>query len=285
MKNLKSYFIYFKLRIICELQYRSAALAGMTTQFFFGFVYIMIYIAFYNGTSSITIPEIPIISILAGPSTNVTLSQMTTYLWLHQAFYFTFLIRQRDNELLDMIKTGNIAYELCKPLNLYSLWFIKIMSKKVIGTLLRFWPILIFTFFLPIPYNLALPDSLEAFILFLLSLILSLIIANIITLFIHILTFYTLKDKGSVTLVTTIGEFFTGGVIPIIFMPKWIQIIAYLLPFRYITDLPLRIYNGTLNLNTALINIGIQLFWIISLIIISYKLMNNALKKVVIQGG
>lgn len=141
MKNLKSYFIYFKLRIICELQYRSAALAGMTTQFFFGFVYIMVYVAFYNKTNSITIPEIPIISILAGPSTNVTLSQMTTYLWLHQAFYFTFLIRQRDNELLDMIKTGNIAYELCKPLNLYSLWFIKIMSKKVIGTLLRFWPI------------------------------------------------------------------------------------------------------------------------------------------------
>lgn len=285
MSYLKSYLIYFKLRLICELQYRSAALAGMSTQFFFGFIYIMIYNAFYNGTSTINIPEIPIISFIAGPQIEVSLSQMTTYLWLHQALYFLFLIRQMDNELLDQIKTGNIAYELCKPLNLYLLWLIKIISKKVIGTLLRFWPIILVAFFLPKPFNLTPPSSLNSIILFLISLFLSLLISSLITIFIHILTFYTLKEKGTISLVTTIGEFFMDGVIPIIFMPKFIQIIAYLLPFRYISDLPLRIYNGTININTAIINIIIQIFWILSLGIISYHLMNKALKKVVIQGG
>ena len=42
MSNIKVYLNYFKLRVICELQYRVSALAGMATQIFFGFVFIMV---------------------------------------------------------------------------------------------------------------------------------------------------------------------------------------------------------------------------------------------------
>lgn len=285
MKKLKPYFSYMRLRMICELQYRSAALAGMSTQFFFGFIYIMLYLAFYNGAGSVEVSEIPIISILTGPTTTISLESMVTYLWLFQAFYYMVIIRQMDNELLDMIKTGNIAYEMCKPMNTYFTWFMKIFSKKVIGTILRFWPIILVAFFLPEPFRLGLPTSLIHFILFILSLILALVIACILILFIHIITFYTLKDKGATSLVVTIGEIFTGGVVPIVFMPKALQVIAYLLPFRYVGDLPFRIYNGTLDISTSLINIGMQVIWIVLLGIISYKLMNRALKRVIVQGG
>lgn len=285
MKKLKPYFSYMKLRMICELQYRSAALAGMSTQFFFGFIYIMLYLAFYNGAGSVEVSEIPIISILAGPATTISLESMVTYLWLFQAFYYMVIIRQMDNELLDMIKNGNIAYEMCKPMNIYFTWFMKIFSKKVIGTLLRFWPIVMVAFFLPEPFNLRLPDSTIHFLLFVISLMFALIIACILILFIHIITFYTLKDKGATSLVVTIGEIFTGGIVPIVFMPKALQVIAYLLPFRYVGDLPFRIYNGTLDISTAIINIGMQVIWIVILGCISYKLMNRALKRVTVQGG
>lgn len=285
MSKLKPYFSYMKLRMICELQYRSAALAGMSTQFFFGFIYIMLYLAFYNGASSVEVSEIPIISILAGPATTISIEQMVTYLWLFQAFYHMVIVRQMDNELLDMIKNGNIAYEMCKPLNIYFTWFMKIFSKKVIGTLLRFWPIILVAFFLPEPFRLGLPSTPIHFILFIVSLILALVIACTLILFIHIITFYTLKDKGATNLVVTIGEIFTGGIVPIVFMPKALQVIAYLLPFRYVGDLPFRIYNGTLNISTAIINIGMQIIWIVLLGVISYKLMNKALKRVVVQGG
>lgn len=285
MKKLKPYFSYMKLRMICELQYRSAALAGMSTQFFFGFIYIMLYLAFYNGTSSVEVSEIPIISLLTGPATTISLESMVTYLWLFQAFYCMIVIRMNDNEILNMIKNGNIAYEMCKPMNIYLTWFMKIFSKKVIATLLRFWPIILIAFFLPKPFRLGLPESPIHFILFIISIIFALFITCILILFIHIITFYTLKDKGATNLIVTIGEIFTGGVVPIVFMPKTLQIIAYLLPFRYVGDLPFRIYNGTLNISTSLINIGMQIFWIVILGTISYKLMNRALKRVIVQGG
>lgn len=285
MSNIKVYLNYFKLRVICELQYRVSALAGMATQIFFGFVFIMVYIAFYDGNASINVPLLPIISFIAGSSVDVTLEQMVTYLWLFQAFFALVIVRQNDNELLDMIRSGNIAYELCKPLNLYCLWFCKILSRKVIGTLLRFWPVMIVAFLLPEPFKLSLPVSFTAFILFIISLILGMIISVIIIFFIHILTFYTLKDKGASSLVIAISELFAGGYVPIMLMPSGIQIIAYLLPFRYIGDLPFRIYNGTIGIGTSLINMGVQIFWIVILIFISYKLTNRALKRVVVQGG
>ena len=41
---MRAYLNYFKLRIITNLQYRAAALAGIGTQLFFGLTYIMLYI-------------------------------------------------------------------------------------------------------------------------------------------------------------------------------------------------------------------------------------------------
>jgi len=285
MMKDKPYLSYLKLRMICELQYRTAAVAGMTTQLFFGFVYIMIYLAFYNGSTSVNVSEIPIISLLTGPSTTISINQMVTYLWLFQAFFYMIIVRQNETEILDTIKNGNIAYELCKPLYIYYSWFIKIFSKKFIGTLLRFWPIILVGIFLPYPFKLELPVSFISFILFIISFIFALFISSFIILFIHIITFYTLKEKGSMSLIITISELFTGGLIPIVFLPKVLQIIAYFLPFRYVGDLPFRIYNGTLDITTSLINIGMQVIWIIILFIINYKLINNALKKVIVQGG
>ena len=67
---MKAYISYFKLKFISGLQYRSAAIAGMLTQFFFGIIYIMVFVAFYE----------------SGSKGNVmTLNEVITYLWLNQA--------------------------------------------------------------------------------------------------------------------------------------------------------------------------------------------------------
>ena len=69
---MKSYISYFKLKFKTGLQYRAAALAGISTQFFFGFVYVSIYIAFYESGSS----NLP-----------MELSELVSYVWLGQSFF------------------------------------------------------------------------------------------------------------------------------------------------------------------------------------------------------
>ena len=46
------YWSLGKMRFIAGLQYRAAALAGVATQVFFGFIFIMVFIAFYQNSAS-----------------------------------------------------------------------------------------------------------------------------------------------------------------------------------------------------------------------------------------
>ena len=53
---MMAYLNYFKLRLITNLQYRSAALAGILTQLFFAGLYIMLYLALYESNKGVTPP-------------------------------------------------------------------------------------------------------------------------------------------------------------------------------------------------------------------------------------
>ena len=46
--KLKKYISFFRLRCVTGLQYRAAALAGISTQFAWGFLIIFAYHAFYR---------------------------------------------------------------------------------------------------------------------------------------------------------------------------------------------------------------------------------------------
>ena len=82
-----------------------------------------------------------------------------------------------------------------------------------------------------------------------------------------------------------IGSLLSGGVVPIPMMPKAVQTVLNFFPFRYVSDLPYRIYIGNINGLDALIQIGIQIAWTIGLIIVGKLIMNRKLKKLVVQGG
>ena len=133
---MKAYFTYFKLKFISGLQYRAAAWAGIATQFFFGFVYIMVYIAFYESGGK----EIP-----------MTLPQIVTYLWLNQAFLALINQFTRDPELFKLVRNGGISYELARPKNLYFMWYFKMLGRRLSDVLLRFIPLMLITAFLPEP--------------------------------------------------------------------------------------------------------------------------------------
>lgn len=267
---MKSYFSYFKLRFITNLQYRAAAWAGIATQIFFGFVYIMVYIAFYESGSK----ELP-----------MQLDQLITYLWLNQALFTLIYMFYKDPELFNLVKTGNIAYELIRPKNLYFMWYFKIIGQRLAMVLLRFIPFIIFLVLLPEPYRISLPASIPGFLMFLLTLAVgSLLMTAIITLY-PIIAMRTLNEKGIVGVIIAIADILSGGVVPLPFFPKFLQAISRLLPFQYISDLPFRLYVGNISPTAGLQGLVIQLVWIVILVTFGYIFMQKNLQKVVVQGG
>lgn len=268
---MRVYLSVLKLRLLIGMQYRAAALGGMATQFFWGFISIMVFEAFYEYGENTRPP--------------LSLPELTTYIWLQQAFLAFIMLWFRDNELFDLITSGNIAYELCRPCQLYGFWYAKLLAQRLSSALLRCFPILIVAFFLPEPYNMTFSPHVLTFLLFLIALLLGLHLLVAISMFLYISVFVTLSPMGSLLVFGVIGEFFAGLIIPVPFMPLWLQKIAYMLPFRWTADFPFRVYTGNIPQNEAFVGIVIQLVYLIVLIWVGRIAFNRALKRVVVQGG
>jgi ABC-2 type transport system permease protein len=267
---MRAYFSLFRMRLLKGMQYRAAALAGVATQFFWGFIYVMIFEAFYASTARV----LPI-----------SFRELIQVLWLQQSFLVFIMLWFRDAELIDLITSGNIAYELTRPTDLYSFWYAKLIAQRLAGALLRCVPILAVAFLLPYPYNFSLPPSLTDFILFTITLVLGLILIVAISMLIYISIFYTMSGVGSLLIFGVVGEFLSGLIIPVPLMPEVLKKIVYILPFRYTSDLAFRIYAGNIGPKEALLSIAVQLAWILIIVYAGRRWMKSALKRVVIQGG
>lgn len=267
---MRFYFSYFKLRFVTSLQYRLSALAGIATQLFFGLIFIMVYLAFYESENSGYPMEV---------------YELTSYLWLNQMFFSLVYMLYKDKEIFNLIKTGNIAYELARPKKIYFMWFAKILGQRLANVSLRCLPVLIFAFILPKPYGLSLPASLSNFLMFLITLAIGTLLMTSIIVLYHIIGLKTLDDKGIPFLFVSIGDVFSGGVVPIPFFPEFMQKIANILPFRYVSDLSFRIYSGNILVNECLIGLLVQFIWLIILVVIGNVMLNKSMKKIVVQGG
>lgn len=267
---MKAYASIWRLRFMNGMQYRAAAIAGMATQLFFGFVFIMIFAAFYSNSSS----PMPI-----------SLQDLITYVWLQQVFLSFIMLWFRDQELFDLITSGNIAYELIRPMELYPHWYSKLLAQRAANAALRCFPILAVIFVIPEPYRMSTPPSLPAFILFIVTLALGLFVIVSISMLIYISVFWTMSPIGSILMVSVAGEFLAGMIIPVPLMPLWLQKITYWLPFRWTTDFPFRVYSGHIPETEALWGIGVQLAWLFILVAAGRLLMGKALRAVVVQGG
>ena len=265
---MQAYRGLFKMSFKGELQYRAKAISGITTQFFWGIMYVYLYTAFMHGSTI----------------DGFSISQMASFIWLGQAF---FALRYVDlpKKCAKEIENGDVCYKFVRPINLYNQWYFEYLGYKLSASLLRFLPIVILASLLPANIGLSLPASFTAFSLFFIALIIGALLTGAISMIIVYLTFKTQSAKGTQTLVNTLCGILGGFFIPIPLMPQVIQNVLNYLPFRFIVDLPFRIYIGSIATKPAIIFIAISLAWLVALILIGKWLMNKALKKTVIQGG
>ena len=190
-----------------------------------------------------------------------------------------------DNDIFDSISNGGIAYELCRPCNLYNMWFVKNMAIRLSRTVLRCAPILLVAAFLPSPYSVTLPAGWIAGLLFILSLLLGFLVLVAFSMLIYLSAFYTISSLGIRLLATSVVEFFAGGIIPLPFLPESIQPFFYALPFASMQNTPFLIYTGYMQGDQALWSMAGQCAWLAGLVLAGRLLMHRALKKVVVQGG
>lgn len=252
------------------LQYRAAAFAGVITQFAWGFMEIMMFRAFYRTGAS---------------SFPMTFPAACAYVWMQQAFLTLFMAWMMENEIFDSIANGNISYELCRPVNIYNMWFSRSLANRLSKAVLRSLPILLVAAFLPAPYGLMFPASPLAFLLFLITLFAGVGVTVSFCMLVYMFSFFTISPAGIRIVAVSMVEFLSGATIPLPFFPEKVRALLELLPFASMQNVPLRIYSGDLSGAAAGRALLLQFFWLFALIGLGRLLDAFAMKKVTIQGG
>lgn len=263
---MKAYLSAFAMRRKMELQYRGAVVGGIICQVFFGLILVAIYRALY-----------------AGKPQSMPLSQITSYVWLQQAFFRMLL--SSDPELLDKIRTGGIAYDLCRPLDIYGFYYARIIAQKLTGSLMRGAPMIVFALLLPKGWGLSLPDSLAGLGFSLLALVMGLVCVSALENITMGFTMRTLDSRGMQALMNLILTTLSGNILPLTLFPDSWQKVIRLLPYAQALDAPIRLYTGDKPVLEAGWILLIQLGWALILIGAGVLFWRKNSKIIVIQGG
>ena len=263
---MKAYFSVFRMRWRMELQYRGAVVGGIICQVFFGLILIALYRALYQ-----TRPQA------------MPLASVTTYVWLQQAFFRMLLAS--DGDLLDKIRTGSIAYDLCRPLQLYGYYYVRIMAQKLVGSLMRATPMLVFAALLPKGWGIEAPVSLTAFLVAVMGLLLGLLCVCALENITMGFTMRTLDSRGVQAMLNLLMMTLSGNILPLTLFPDSWQKVITLLPYAQLLDAPIRLYSGQWPLNEAPRVLLTQCVWTLLLAGLGLLLWKQNQKRLIIQGG
>lgn len=256
------------------LQYRAAAFAGFATQFFWGAVKVMVFVAFFESAAT------------AQP---MSLPQVLVYIWLGQAL-LALLPWNVDPEIAEHVRSGSVAYELLRPLDLYAFWFARTLAFRAAPTLLRMVPMLLVAYLgLPLlgldAWALPLPAGVASGALFCVSALVTLVLSAAMTMVLHISLMWTLSGEGINRLMPGVVPLFSGLVVPLPLFPSWLQPFLFWQPFRGLADVPFRIYSGHIPVHDAWVDIGLQIVWCGVVVWFGTWLLSRAGRRLVVQGG
>ena len=263
---MKAYLSVFRMRLRMETQYRGAVLGGVVCQIFFGLILIAVYRALY-----------------AGKPQSLPLAHVTTYVWLQQEVFRMLL--SSDGELMDKVRTGGIAYDLCRPVHLYGFYYARILAQKLMGSLLRALPMLVFAALLPEGWGIALPASVPALALSLAALLLGLCCVCAMENITMAFTMRTLDPRGFQAMLNLLMTILSGSLLPLTLYPDSWQRVITLLPYAQMLDAPIRLYTGEYALPQAPGVLLLQGGWTGVLVLTGMMLWKRNQRRLIIQGG
>ncbi|MCW8131202.1 MAG: ABC-2 family transporter protein [Planctomycetota bacterium] len=263
---MRAYAAVLSARVRTLLQYRAAALAGIACQVFWGILRTAIFGAFFAmnpARSPMSLPE------------------MVTYIWLGQSL-FRMLPTGADGDVRALIRTGGVAYELTRPLDLYAFWYTRSVAMLAAPMLLRAVPLLgvaaLFFEMLPPASPLALAAGLA-------SLLCGLLLSAACVTLLTISLLWTVSGDGISRMAVIAVWAFSGILLPLPLFPEWLQPALALLPFRGLIDGPFRLYMGHIPAEQAPGVLLHQLGWTLALIALGRWLLGRGIRRMVVQGG
>lgn len=270
MRYLPLYFAVAASSFRRYSTYRIATAAGVFTNTVFGFILAYTYVALWSERPG-----------LGGYDQ----AQALTFVWLGQGLLATTALMGggAQEELQNRIRTGDVAIDLYRPVDLQVWWLAADLGRAGFQLLGRgIAPLLVGALAFP----LALPRAPLVWAVFLVSVLLAVVVAYAIRYLLALTTFWLLDPAGLNTLGNLLSVFFSGMLLPLTVFPGAFGEVVRQLPWAAMLQVPADVLleerAGAGGLARAL---GFQAAWAVVLLAAGRALQSVATSKVVVQGG
>jgi ABC-2 type transport system permease protein len=272
---LRPYRAAFAARFSSLLEYRSAALAGVATQLWWGGIKVMVLAAFYPPEPSAGVP--------------LSLPDAITYVWTAQAL-FALMPWTADPDVVAAVRSGSVAFDGVRPVDPYAFWFARSagwLAARALPRALLLGAVAAFGF-----RALGLdawawqpPASPIAGAAFCVSLGLAVLLSTAALMWLNVAVVALLDERGINALAAPVILVLSGNLLPLGLYPDAMSRFLELQPLAGILDIPLRIYFGALSGPALGLGLGLQVFWTCALVLVGRAGLAAALRRLDVQGG
>ncbi|MEU8835473.1 ABC-2 family transporter protein [Streptomyces sp. NBC_01527] len=249
--------------------YRIATAAGVFTNTVFGFILAYTYMALWDER-----PQ------LGG----YDMSQALTYVWLGQALLATCAMMGGgfEDELMERIRTGDVAIDLYRPVDLQMWWLAGDLGRAAYQLLARgIVPMVLGALAFP----LALPTSPGIWLAYLVSVTLGVVVSFAVRYLVALSAFWLMDGAGATQIAFLAGLFFSGMLLPLTLFPGLLGEVARALPWSALLQVPADVFLGK---HTGWGLVGAFAFqggWALALLLAGRLVQSVATRRVVVQGG
>ncbi|MCX4908368.1 ABC-2 family transporter protein [Streptomyces sp. NBC_00878] len=249
--------------------YRVATAAGVFTNTVFGLILAYTYIALWDERPG-----------LGGYDQ----SQAVTYVWLGQGLLAAVAVLGGgfEEEMVERIRTGDIAIDLYRPVDLQMWWLAAEAGRAGFQLVGRGVVPMAFG---GLVFHLALPADVGTWLAFLVAVVLGVLVSFAIRYIVALLAFWFMDGTGVQQLAVLAGIFFSGMTLPLNVFPGALGELARALPWSALIQAPADILLGERTGLGLLRTYVFQAAWAVGLLAVGRLVQSAATRRVVVQGG
>jgi ABC-2 type transport system permease protein len=247
--------------------YRQAALAGVFVNTVFGVIKLSILLGVADSAG--------------GTVAGYDRASLSTYAWVSQGLIAVVMIFSWT-ELSDRVRTGDIAVDLARPVDLQLAWLAADIGRATWGLVSRAAvPILFGALF----FGFHWPDDPTAIALLPVSVVLAVCVSFAGRFMVNLLAFWLTEVRGLVLLYVLVAGVLGGHLIPVQLFPDWLQTLAYATPFPAMVQSTIDLVTGQATGLDAVREVAAQLGWAVGLLLAGRLVLARATRRLVVQGG
>lgn len=206
-----------------------------------------------------------------------TYADITSYYLFTIVMYATVMCHQEEHIATTDIQEGGLTAYLLKPFSYFWLTFFNEVSYRIIECVVALSVLATFIFFFPRLFTFT--TNPEILLLSVLITITAFLLTFVFKMAVGMVAFWMTEARGAFEAVNMTITLLSGILMPLAFLPNWLEPIASSSPFAYMIYFPVIAFEGKLTILQLWNVFGMELVWLGVFYLLYRKLWKEGLKQ------